>query len=111
MVQFGGSDKTNASKSGGLLYSSFSNPNYRYERTKRVQNHPQQLLLLILDVHTKNFSNVIVQGSAVFDYRAIMEVRQNIKGGYIKPSKIQTFSPNSSKESLKWSKEKTLDDP
>ena len=52
-----------------------------------------------------NFSNVIVQGSAVFDKLSIMAVRLNMEVGYIKPSKIQTFSPNSSKESLKWSKE------
>ena len=35
----------------------------------------------------------------------------NMEYGFIKPSKIQTFSPNSAKESLKWSKESTLNDP
>ena len=110
-IQFGWSEKTVLQKMAGVcLYSSFSKPNYWYERTKRVQNHPRQLLFLIHDVHTKNFSNVIIQGFPVFDYRAIMGAR-NMEDGYIKPYKIQTFSPNSSKENLKWSKESSLDDP
>ena len=44
-------------------------------------------------------------------YSSFIVGAQNMEGGYIQPSKIQTFSPNSSKESLKWSKESSLDDP
>ena len=45
------------------------------------------------------FSNLIVKGSLVFYFRGIMWVR-NMEGGYIKSSKIQTFSWNISKRSL-----------
>ena len=79
--------KNSASKTGGRLYSRFSNSNYWYERTKRVLNDPQQLLMLIYYGCPKHGGWV---------------------SGYIK-TKIQTFSPISSKESLKWSLESTLD--
>ena len=36
---------------------------------------------------------------------------RSMEGGYIKPSKIQTFSSNTSNESLKWSKESAPGDP
>ena len=66
--------------------------------------------VMIHDVHSENSSNVIVWSLPGFHYQAIIGVR-NMEFGYIIPSKIQLFSPNISKASLKWSKESTLDDP
>ena len=64
LFQFGWSEKTSASKSGGRLYSSFSNSNYCYDRSSSQA-------ITLADPWCSH-QKVIVQGCSVFDYRAIM---------------------------------------
>ena len=53
--------KTVLQKAEGVLYiQAYQNQTTEYERLKRAQNHPQQLLLPNHDVHTKFPSNAVV---------------------------------------------------
>ena len=92
LVQFGWSDK-NSVQTVEVQASQIHTT--EYEKAKGLKIIPS---MMIHDVHTENSSNVIIWRSPGRSETWWFD------------SKIQTFSPNSSKESLKWYKVSIQDD-